>query len=134
MCTRLEDSYALRELSSRYALFIDTRNFTGLAALFSAEAVYGRRDEEMARGRDNVIAFVRAHFEANPLASYHYNHDIVLDFDPNDPNRARGVVSGHAETLPGDQLQVLAVRYIDAYVREEGEWRFSQRWLHFPLR
>ncbi len=134
MAQRLEDRFAIRELSGRYALSIDTRNFAELALLFSEDAVFGRREEEAARGRGRIVAFMRAHFEANPLPSYHYNHDVVLDFDPNDLDRACGVVSGHAETRPEGGLHVLAVRYADEYVRESGRWLFAKRWLHFPLR
>lgn len=134
MTKRLEDSYAIRELSSRYALLIDTRNFDELEKLFSANAVYGRGDELMGEGRENVMAFIRAHFAANPLATFHYSNDVVIDFDPDNLDRAHGVVSGHAETRPDGQLQLLAVRYADEYVREGGRWLLAKRWLHFPLR
>lgn len=136
MSYRVEDRYEIRDLSARYALATDARDFEAVGRLFSDEVVYGRivANEVMGRGRDEAVAHMQVHFDAHPQATFHYIHDAVIDFDSTNTDRARGVVVSHAESHVDGQRVIHAVRYHDIYVRVGRRWRIAERWLDFPLR
>ena len=136
MSFRVEDRWAIRDLSARYALATDRRDFDAVGRLFSDEVVYGRITgmEIMGIGREAALAHMRSHFGAHPTPTFHYVHDAVIDFDAEDVDRAKGVVVSHAESHVEGRRVVHAVRYHDDYVRAGGRWRIAARWLEFPLR
>lgn len=136
MSYRVDDRYEIRDLSARYALATDARDFDAVGRLFSDGVVYGRvaGSEVMGRGRDAAVAHMHLHFSAHPEATFHYIHDVVIDFDATNPDRAQGVVVSHAESKVEGRPVVQAVRYRDTYARIGGRWRIAERWLEFPLR
>ncbi|MGH6977956.1 MAG: nuclear transport factor 2 family protein, partial [Brevundimonas sp.] len=136
MSYRVEDRYEIRDLSARYALATDARDFEAVGRLFSDDVVYGRiaGNEVMGRGRDAAVAHMRVHFGVHPTATFHYVHDVVIDFDAADADRARGAVVSHAESGAQAGREVHAVRYHDLYERVGGRWLIAERWLEFPLR
>jgi hypothetical protein len=62
---------------------------------------------------------------------YHWTHDVTVNIDPSDPDRATGVVHSHAETTPSGVMSIAAMRYHDSYRREAGIWRFASREISF---
>jgi hypothetical protein len=54
-----------------------------------------------------------------------------VSFDEHDPDLATGLVLGHAETSPGQEVSIAALRYSDVYRREQGVWRFARRTVRF---
>jgi hypothetical protein len=83
-----------------------------------------------AQGRETVVELFRGRFTVlGP--SNHFSHDKIITFDESDPDRATGLVLSHAEMHRRGQPMITAIRYQDAYRREEGRWRFAERVLRF---
>ncbi len=57
----------------------------------------------------------------------HFIGNHVIDLDPDDPNRATGVVYCRAEHEFEEQWVVATLLYQDRYVRENGRWCFHER-------
>jgi hypothetical protein len=125
---RLEDRAELRELTARYTLAIDDRDYQTLARLYASNAVYegpfGR-----AEGRRQVVDYVASRMDLYG-PTVHTPHSQVLEFDE-DPDRASGIVTSHVEMSMGGKSVLGAARYYDEYSREEGSWRFFRRDLKF---
>lgn len=128
---RLEDREAIRDLCSRYSLAVDDHDFDTLATLFAPETRYGWVNQPpQAVGRDATIEILRSRIgPAGP--SFHVNHDMIVDWDETDPNRATGIVFCHAEVFPAGKHLVGAIRYRDVYVKQQGKWMFGERFLSF---
>lgn len=129
--TALEDRLQLRELVARYGVAVDDRDIETLGALFTAQAVFRSRDGVMnARGREAIIEQFHGRFAALK-ATNHVAHDQIIELDPAEPDRARGLVSSHAEVWRNGQALIAALRYEDTYHRHAGSWRFAERVLSF---
>jgi len=128
---RLEDRAAIDELIARYGLVMDNRDLAALPALFTDDVVVRSAGRGMqALGRDAAVQLFTDRFRLlGP--SNHVTHDRILRFDPEDPDRARGMVLSHAEMEVEGRAMVAALRYVDEYRRQHGCWRFSRRNLHF---
>lgn len=129
---RMESRALLRELATAYCIAADDRDLVGLGRLFTDDVYIASRDGTSmnARGRDAAIAMFDRMFEIRG-PSCHWTHDMIVQFDDADPDRARGLVIAHAETTPNGRASVAAIRYHDVYRRESGTWRFAERILHF---
>lgn len=128
---RLEDRAELAELVARYGLVMDNRDVAAMPELFTADARVWSADGVMdARGLPAVTDMFRGRFEVlGP--SNHFTHDRIVEFDPDDPDRATGLVSSHAEMQRRGQPMLAAIRYHDRYRRDGGRWKFSERGLSF---
>ncbi|HEU4532053.1 MAG TPA: nuclear transport factor 2 family protein [Steroidobacteraceae bacterium] len=128
---RLEACEAIRQLVGRYGVVIDNRDIEGIGLCFTRQGSFRSRDGVMnARGREAVVAQFHGRF-AVLGPSMHWTHDHLIWPDAADPDRARGLVSSHVELVRHDRPMVCALRYEDAYRREDGEWRFEDRLLSF---
>jgi ketosteroid isomerase-like protein len=125
---RLESRNAIAELVSAYAIACDEQDIARLAELFTEDACFDSRSKRMvANGRGEVVAMFRRTL-ATRGPSCHWTHDLVVRPDPDDPNRASGVVYSHAETTPDAVVSLAAMRYHDDYLRgADGAWRFRRR-------
>jgi ketosteroid isomerase-like protein len=128
---RLEDRAAIGELIARYGLVMDNRDAAALPELFTPDVVVTSAGGGMrAVGRDAVVELFLARFQVlGP--SNHVTHDRIITFDAANPDRARGLVLSHAEMRVSGTPTVAALRYVDAYRRDAGRWRFAERELHF---
>lgn len=128
---RIEAEAAIRRLVAAYCFTIDDRDLPAIAALFAADARVASEDGVMeARGIDAIMAQYHRRFAVlGPGA--HYMHDVLIDVDDADPDRATGRVSGHAELWRCDRMMVAALRYRDVYVRTPAGWRFGERVIGF---
>jgi hypothetical protein len=127
---RLEDRLEIRELAGRYGFAVDDRNIGDLERLFTPEAAFRSKDGVMnARGRTAVIEQFRGRFSVlGP--SNHFTHDHLIAFS-DEPDRATGIVSSHAEVWRNGQALLGALRCEDIYQRHEGRWCFADRLLSF---
>jgi len=117
---RLIASDEIRQLASRYALALDSRDLDALVALFVPDVQVGRdasgREalrrsfDEQLRGIGVSILFVGNH---------------VIDFDGD--ARATGVVYCKGEIQDGDRWIRQAIQYRDRYERRDGRWLFVRR-------
>jgi len=128
---RLEDLEAIRALVARYGFAIDDRDLAAVAGLFTQDGRFRSKDGVMdASGRQNVLAQFEGRFAALGPTN-HFTHDHVVWMDDSSPGSARGLVSAHAEVVRDGRPMVVALRYEDAYRREDGAWRFADRQLSF---
>lgn len=127
----LEDRLEVRELVARYGLAVDDRDIDALAALFTPDAVFRSQDGVMnAQGRAAIIEQFHGRFAALK-ATNHVAHDQIIELDADDPDRAIGLVSSHAEVWRNGRALVAALRYRDRYERHQGRWCFAERTLSF---
>jgi SnoaL-like domain len=128
---RLEDRAEIYELIARYGLIMDDRNMADMPGLFTSDIVMRSMDGVMnAAGRDAVVEQFRGRFTVlGP--SNHFSHDKIISFDDAKPDHATGLVLSHAEMHRRGQPMLTAIRYQDAYRREDGRWKFSERVLKF---
>ncbi len=128
---RLESQDAIRALVTAYAIACDEHDMPRLLSLFTEDACLDSPTGALvANGRDDIEAlFIRTFKIRGP--SYHWTHDVTVEIDRHDADRARGLVLCHAETCPNGVMSIAALRYEDIYAREGGRWRFSKRVLKF---
>ncbi|MEZ5743048.1 MAG: nuclear transport factor 2 family protein [Sphingomonadaceae bacterium] len=127
----VEDRQEIAALQARYTLAMDDHDLDRAAPLFARQGRFRSADGVMdAMGREAICEQYRGRFAALRF-NFHVTHDHVIDLDPADPDRATGVVSSHAEVVREGAPMVVAMRYEDAYVREDGAWRFADRLLKF---
>lgn len=119
----IEDRLAINDLVATYARAVDDRDMDGLRGLFSSDAVFDSTGGR-AEGPDAVIAYYEQRTAAF-TASFHVPHAATVAFTG--PDEATGIVSAHAEMAMPDGAFWVALRYHDAYVREDGRWRFRER-------
>lgn len=117
---RLEGREEIRELATRYAIAVDSRDLDALVGLFVEDVRVGR-DEA---GRDALRSFFdRSLREVGVTILMVAGHTI--DFDG--VNHARGVVYCRGEIEVGGQWVIQAIQYRDTYERRDGRWYFARR-------
>lgn len=129
---QLADRQALSELAALYCRAVDRRDFALLRRLYHPDAVHdhgglfcGTRDEFLAFLQSAMTGVVTHHFVGNAL--------FALDGD-----RAEGevyTINYHVIGTDGRRDYVAGGRYLDHYVRHEGQWVFLSRrrlidWAH----
>ncbi len=127
---RLEAESAIRALAARYCFAIDDHDLDAVAALFTEDARVWSRDGVMdAVGRDAIVAQYEGRF-AVLGPSNHVSHDHWIRFG-DDPDRAEGTLSAHAEVHRNATPMIAALRYDDRYRRVAGTWLIAERALAF---
>ena len=128
---RVESRHAISALVTAYAIACDEHDMPRLSGLFTADAVFDSPSGAMvAQGRDAITAMFVELFKVRGPA-FHWTHDHTVDFNPDAPDCASGLVLSHAETCPGGVVSLAAMRYHDDYRREDGRWLFAKRVISF---
>ena len=128
---KLESKEAIRGLVTAYAIACDEHDIPRLADLFSVDAVFCSPNGAMvSNGRDAIRDMFNAILKTRG-PGFHWTHDVHAHIDPENLDRASGLVYGHAETTPHGVVSLAAFKYKDEYLREEGIWRFSRREISF---
>jgi len=124
---RLESVEQIRQLVARYGFAVDDRDVAAVKRLFAADgSLRTAAGTGKGQGVDAVGEYFVGRFQVlGP--TYHYTHDHVIDFDPDDPHLARGRVAGHAEVWRDGAPMLTAIRYLDTYVQRDGVWLFLER-------
>ncbi len=120
---RLESLAMIRQLPSRYALAVDSKDAETLVALFVPDVQVGRDQH----GREPLKQWFEAVFQQHG-ASVHFVGDHIVSFD--DADHARGVVYCHDELDHGTTWDKGKLQYWDTYVRVDAEWCFERRRFH----
>ena len=115
---RLDSTEQIRQLVSRYALALDSRNVPDLVALFVDDVQVGRD----LRGRDALATWF------DPIlrpyrTTFHLIGNHVIDFE--DDDHASGVVYCRPEHEVGDLWIVMPLQYWDRYERRDGTNRLT---------
>ena len=128
---RLESKDAIRGLVTAYAIACDEHDLPRLAGLFTEDAVFASPNGAMvADGRDAIASmFIETLKIRGP--AFHWTHDVTIQIDPDNPDQATGLVYSHAETTPNGVVSLAAMKYVDDYRREDGQWRFAKRVINF---
>lgn len=121
---KLEDRAEIRDLAARYFLATDDDDYATLAACFTRNADFAAAGFEGGAGRDGIISFLKAARSGmgQTVHTIDYAHVKLTGHDTAD-----GIVTAHLELGMGSTTVYAAVRYIDKYEREEGQWRISER-------
>jgi hypothetical protein len=122
---RLESLASIRQLASRYAVALDSRNMDDLVALFVPNVRVGRDRE----GRPALKQWF-TELMSGPRATVHFVGNHTVDFD--DADHATGIVYCHdeLERPATGAWEYGKLQYWDTYVRLEGEWLFHRRQFH----
>lgn len=115
----------IRRLALRYALAIDRRDLEMLVSLFVDDVRVGRDRSGRVALRETFDADLR---RIGVSMLFVGNH--LIDLDPDDPDRATGVVYclGRIQPEPGsDRMIEQAIQYEDTYERRDGSWLFVRR-------
>ncbi|MFJ3408413.1 nuclear transport factor 2 family protein [Promicromonospora sp. NPDC090134] len=135
--TRQDDRVAIRELIDAWAHHADRRLPDRQAALFTPDGtVTVHMDGQVAgepaqrlQGRAELAESFRV-LDAYESTT-HLNGQSVLTFDPDDPDAATGesyCLAHHVWTEDGQRtLMVMAIRYLDTFIRSESGWLFADR-------
>ncbi len=110
----------IRQLASRYAIALDSRDLDTLVNLFVDDVQVGRERV----GHDALRAsFTEQLGELGVTILLVGNHVI----DVIDDDHATGIVSCRGEIEMEDQWVVQAIQYHDTYERHDGTWLFVRR-------
>ena len=128
---RLESQRAITALATHYARTCDEHDMPGLIGLFTEEASFDSPSKVMiANGRDAIAAMFIGLFKIRGPA-FHWTHDVTVEFDDQNADRATGRVYSHAETTPNNIVSLAAMKYDDEYQRIQGRWYFHKRTISF---
>ena len=128
---RLEAQRAIMGLATSYARTCDEHDMPGLIGLFTEDACFDSPSNVMvANGRGAIEAMFIGLFRIRGPA-FHWTHDVLVEFDEQNADRASGRVYSHAETTPNNIVSLAAMKYDDEYRREQGRWYFSKRTISF---
>lgn len=119
---RLESSEQIRSLTARYALAADARDIDQLVSFFTTDTPV----RPGVRGRDALKTAAEA-LLSQFTTTIHFVGNHVIDWSPDDPDRASGVVYCRAEHEFDDQWVIIPVAYRDRYQRIDGSWYFYSR-------
>jgi uncharacterized protein (TIGR02246 family) len=110
----------IRQLASRYAVAIDSRDLDALVALFVDDVQVGRST----RGRDALRASFDQSLRAIGVSILNVGTHAI---DLLDDDHATATVYCHGEIQDGDRWIHQAIVYRDAYERRDGTWLFVRR-------
>ena len=121
---------AITNLLYRYAELMDAGDLETVAALFDKARIRTGSGEEV-EGSAPMLALWRAHVRIYPCGTPRTKHVVTNPIV--EINEAAGTATCRSyytvfQATPALPLQAIcAGRYHDAFVRENGQWRFSQR-------
>jgi ketosteroid isomerase-like protein len=121
---RLEDRAALDDLNTRYFLAADGDDLEGVGDSFTEDATFASSGHIGGRSRQGIVDFIvdaRRHMGL----TIHTPHYGLYTFEADDC--AAGIVGAHLELVLAGQATLGAVRYVDEYRREAGQWRIASR-------
>lgn len=124
---RLEDIEAIRQLCTAYGIAMDERDMESTREMFTEDAELRSKDGVFAaKGRQAILDTYQGRWDVlGP--TYHFVHGQTIEIDPDDPDRATGTLTSHAEVVRNDEPMIVALQYEDVYRRDDGKWKFAER-------
>jgi 3-phenylpropionate/cinnamic acid dioxygenase small subunit len=130
----LSDRARIHELTVRYALGVDRRDFDEVRACFAGDARvdYGEHYRGDVPG---FIAFLRSGL-ARFSTTMHLLGNQLIELDGDTARVETYCVAYHRPTAAGGEndLLVVGVRYLDATARTDGAWRIARRTVAYDWR
>lgn len=128
---RIESRTAIEELCMKYCIACDDRDVESLADCFTKDVrVVATNGSMDAVGHGAVMEMFDRLFQVRG-PGFHWTHDRTITIDPDNADRANGVILAHAETCPAGRVSIAGIRYSDRYERTGGQWRIADRVLDF---
>ncbi len=121
---RLLDVDAIQQLKARYFRCMDTKDWDGFAAVFTADAVMDA-DGYVGEGREAIVAFLRRILDR--VVTTHHGH--MPEITITGPNTATGIWAMFDYlTFPGEPPTGFRGygHYHEEYVRERDGWRIRR--------
>jgi ketosteroid isomerase-like protein len=122
---RLESIEAIRDITARYPIALDSRDLDTLVGLFVDDV---KATPDAPRGRGPL----KEHYERMCRGWGYTVHQVfqqAIDFES--PDKAMGHVYCKAEHDIDGTFVVAMLRYLDRYERRDGRWFF--RWRRTPM-
>ena len=132
----LEAKEQIRELMHNYGRFLDERDFTAFAALFTeadSEYVSGN---QIAHGARAIGAMLKEIMAANPSGFKSPNFHVFFNEVITVAGDQAKAYSQSAYIVPGvngSPEMVFFATYADVFTQEQGRWKFKQRVVHGNL-
>jgi uncharacterized protein (TIGR02246 family) len=130
---QLEDEKAIREVVIRYGEYLDARDYASYASLFASDGVWTG-----GFGSATGPAAIQELLEKNlgkpeegfiNKSNFHLNTTVVVDVD-GDTAKVRSRYLFFTASPDNRPVPSLAGRYVDTFVRENGEWKIKSRTTH----
>jgi SnoaL-like domain len=128
---QIEDRLEIRDLTARYAYYVDTFQTEKIMTLWAEDATFD--ESRVGTGLHKHASGIRAFFEELKKTVTHQAHitsnQLIEEIDA---TTAKGIVFSIVEavTIAGDMRAI--VYYADDYIKQNGRWVFSSRVIH-PL-
>jgi uncharacterized protein (TIGR02246 family) len=130
---QLQDEKAIREVVIRYGEYLDARDYKGYASLFAADGTW-TGGFGSATGPAGIESMLEKNLpKAEPgfinKANFHLMTTEVIEVHGDTANvRSRYLfITASPENRP---TPLLAGRYVDEFVRENGAWKIKKRTTH----
>ena len=131
--TEAADRLAIRELVDAYAHCADRRDTKGQMALFTADAhfvVYmgiGATEPSQEFHTRDELAPVFDHLNVYK-ATMHFNGQSTVTLEDDRATGESYCIAHHvSESGEKRELMVAWIRYLDTFVKQDGEWLFAER-------
>jgi SnoaL-like protein len=127
------DRLAIRELFDAYAHCADRRDAEGQKALFTPDtrfAVYmSGPDTEPTYVLEGREALTPVFADLNQYqATTHFNGQSTIELDGDRATGESYTIAHHLFTADGERkIMIAALRYLDTFVKTNGEWLFAER-------
>lgn len=121
---KLEDRAELHDLVATYFQATDDDDYDRLGDCFTSDAIFEASGFPDSAGRVAITDFLKAARSAMGQ-TVHTPDYLHLRFDGAD--EASGTLAAHLELGIGEATYFAAVRYLDRYRREDGQWRIARR-------
>jgi ketosteroid isomerase-like protein len=134
MVQELNDREAIRDLRYRYHEFVNEGKFADIANLFTEDGELDFAHLGKAKGKTEVAAFFRRPARSSSQESsqeslrgisfvkqFIHNHVIHLQGD-----RGTGFSYLEAKPVYNGESFLVAARYDDEYVKQDGQWKFKR--------
>jgi hypothetical protein len=133
MVSVLEEKEAIRDLMSAYCFYVDNGEFEKFAGLFTADGIFESGPLGKLRGRKVIHDFIAAHVprEGEGPARKHCTMNHLIQVNGHEARADSYIVV--LREASGGIIASLAGRYEDQLVKENGEWRFKVRKIHFDI-
>jgi SnoaL-like domain len=130
------DRQAIRDLVDAWAHYADRRRPAEQAALFTADGTVSVCPGDPSA--TTPVQRLQGHAELaeafkvldNYAVTTHFNGQSTVTLDGDEANGETYCLAHHIWTENGQRmLLVISIRYLDRFVRQDGEWRFADRQL-----
>ena len=124
------DHERVRQVLSRYCFALDRGKMDELAPLFHRNAMFAVSFEngQTHTGRETIQAWYEKFFQQRPDQYRHMRHKIYEPLVTVTGNTATAATYFDADSIgPDDKIYVIAGRYDDTLIKEDGQWFFQNR-------